>query len=176
MGGRHRCKAAEIETISWYDGDRHELRPLFELADDSPAAIDRSISSGRVLVARDQAGTIIGHLQLVAGLAAETHEIKNLAVRQRDQGRGVGRRLVERAFAVCREEGGHTVTVVAAMADIGNLRFYQRCGFRAVEVIPEVFTPAEGYPIDLAADGIPVLDAMRFAYDLSGSGLQAARS
>ena len=54
------------------------------------------------------------------------------------------------------------------MADIGNLRFYQRCGFRAVEVIPEAFTPAEGYPIDLAADGISVLDAMRFAYDLSG--------
>ena len=43
------------------------------------------------------------------------------------------------------------VTVVTAMADIGNLRFYQRCGFRAVEVIPDAFTPAEGYPIDLVA-------------------------
>lgn len=176
MGGRHRCKAAEVETISWYDGDRLELRSLFELADDSPTSLDRSIRSGRVLVARDGTGTIIGHLQVVPGLAPETHEIKNLAVRERDRGRGVGRRLVERAFAVCLEEGGHTVTVVTAMADIGNLRFYQRCGFRAVEVIPDAFTPAEGYPIDLVADGIPVLDAIRFAFDLSGSGLQAARS
>ena len=176
MGGRHRCKAAEIETISWYDGDRLELRSLFELADDSPTSLDRSIRSGRVLVARDGTGTIIGHLQVVPGLAPETHEIKNLAVRERDRGRGVGRRLVERAFAVCLEEGGHTVTVVTAMADIGNLRFYQRCGFRAVEVIPDAFTPAEGYPTDLIADGIPVLDGIRFAYDLSGSGLQAARS
>ena len=74
MGGRHRCKAAEIETISWYDGDRLELRSLFELADDSPTSLDRSIRSGRVLVARDGTGTIIGHLQVVAGLAAETHE------------------------------------------------------------------------------------------------------
>jgi ribosomal protein S18 acetylase RimI-like enzyme len=176
MGGRDRCKAAEMETISWYDGDRNELRPLFELADDSPTSLDRSIGSGRVLVARDGTGTIIGHLQLLPGLAPETHEIKNLAVRERDQGRGVGRRLVEHALAVCREEGGHMVTVVTAMADIGNLRFYQRCGFRAVEMIPDAFTPAGGYPPDLVADGIPVLDAIRFAYDLSEPGLQAAHS
>jgi GNAT superfamily N-acetyltransferase len=153
-------------TISWYDGDRHALRPLFELADDSPTSIDHSLGLGRVLVARDNHDAIIGHLQLVAGRTRGTHEITNIAVLEPEQGRGVGRCLVEHALAVCRDEGGYEVIVVTATADIGNLRFYQRCGFRAVEVISDAFTPATGYAADLVADGVPVLDAIRFRYDV----------
>lgn len=165
-GARGRDGDAGSVAICWHDGDRHELRALFELADDSPMSVDRSIDAGRVLVARDGDGTIVGHLQLVAGPRTGSHEITNIAVREPDQGRGIGRQLVERGLTECRDAGDHAVTAVTAMADIGNLRFYQRCGFRAVDVIPDAFTPEAGYPPDLVADGIPVLDAIRFTYDL----------
>ena len=157
---------ADELRIVWHEGSRQELRPLFELADDSPASIDRSVDLGRVLVARAANDRIMGHIQLVTGPARGLYEIKTLAVCERDQRRGIGRRLVDRALTVCREEDGNRVIVVTAMADIGNLRFYQRCGFRAEAVIPDAFTPAQGYPPDLVADGIRVLDAIRFGYDL----------
>ena len=54
------------------------------------------------------------------------------------------------------------------MADIENLRFYQRCGFRAIGIERDAFTPTAGYAPDLLADGIPVRDAIRFARSLDG--------
>ena len=48
--------------------------------------------------------------------------------------------------------------MATATADIGNLRFYQRLGFRMRAIERDAFTPATGYPSDLEADGIPVRD------------------
>jgi hypothetical protein len=54
------------------------------------------------------------------------------------------------------------VTLATATADVGNLRFYQRCGFRLTHVVPDAFGPAQGYPPGLEVDGIPLLDQVWF--------------
>lgn len=149
-------------TIGWHEGPRVALRELFELAEDSPQQLDGYIDDGRVLVARDGAGDVVGHLQLVPAARPGGHEIKNVAVRPDRQGRGIGRRLVAHSLDVCRQEGAMTVEVATAVADIDNVRFYQRCGFRARSIGRDTFTVANGYPPDLVADGIPVLDSIRF--------------
>ena len=149
-------------TIDWYEGPRLALRDLFELAEDSSRQLDEYIDDGRVLVARDWSGEIVGHLQLVPGARVGGFEIKNLAVRPERQGRGIGRRLVARSLDVCRHEGATTVQVATAVADIGNVRFYQRCGFRATSIERDAFTAENGYPPDLMADGIAVRDSIRF--------------
>jgi RimJ/RimL family protein N-acetyltransferase len=150
--------------ISWYDGPRHVLRPLFELADDSPAAVGRTIELGRVLVARLGDEQVAGHLQLVAACRGGAFEITSLAVAEPHRRRGVGRALVERALAVCRTEKASVVSVSTATADIANVRFYQRCGFRPTAIVADAFTPSRGYPAGLTADGIPVRDAIRFEH------------
>jgi len=48
--------------------------------------------------------------------------------------------------------------VATAAADIGNLRFYQRMGFRMLRIERDAFTAADGYPAGLAVDGIPLRD------------------
>jgi GNAT superfamily N-acetyltransferase len=130
---------------------RAELRALFELAEDSAAELDAYIDAGRVLVAR-QDGRVVGHLQLVGA------EIKNMAVAPAWQGQGVGRALVGAAAALARGEGAATLDVATAAADIGNLRFYQRVGFRLRAVERDAFTPANGYPAGLRIDGIELRD------------------
>ena len=45
-----------------------------------------------------------------------------------------------------------------ATADTGLLRFYQRLGFRMTRIERDAFTSDAGYPPDLIADGIPILD------------------
>jgi ribosomal protein S18 acetylase RimI-like enzyme len=151
--------------VDWYDGPRGDLRALFELAEDSPRQLDDYIDRGRVLVARD-GGRIVGHLQLLETPQPGVAEIKNLAVDAAFQRRGIGRELVEHALGVCRSEGATAVTLITAVADVDNVRFYQRCGFRATAIERDAFTPATGYPSDLSAAGIPVRDAIRFTIEL----------
>lgn len=160
----------DLDAVDWYDGPRAALRPLFELAEDSPQQLDAYIERGRILVARDVGGRVVGHLQLLETAEQGVVEIKNLAVDTAFRRRGIGRRLVEHALTVCRAEGARAVTLITAVADVENVRFYQRCGFRATAIEPDAFTPAAGYPAGLSADGIPVRDAVRFTLELTSAG------
>jgi ribosomal protein S18 acetylase RimI-like enzyme len=154
--------AADRYTVQWYSGPRYRLRRQFDLADDSPERIDGYIDIGRVLVAVDDDGEIVGHLQLVPEARPGAVEITSLAVDPGVRGRGIGSRLVDHALAVCRTDAAELVTVATAMADTDNIRFYQRRGFRAVAVVPDAFTPATGYAGVRDVDGIPLRDAIRF--------------
>lgn len=140
-----------------YTGDREALRPLFALAEDSPAQLDSYLGLGRVLVARS-GQELVGHLQLIDTGRPGQVEIKNMAVREDRQGQGIGARLVRAATDLVRAEGGVTLVVATAAADIGNLRFYQRQGFRLRAIERDAFTPATGYPAGLFIDGIELRD------------------
>ena len=145
--------------IEPYTGDRGALRELFELAEDSPTQLDSYLWAGRVLVAH--AGQEpVGHLQLVPGEDGEgVVEVKNMAVRPQWQGRGLGARLIAAAVElVTAERRESTMVVATAAADVGNLRFYQRQGFRMRSVERDAFTPVTGYPSDLVIDGVPLRD------------------
>jgi hypothetical protein len=50
------------------------------------------------------------------------------------------------------------MVVATAAADAGNLRFYQRCGFRFLSVERDAFTPATGYPEPIYIDGVLLRD------------------
>jgi hypothetical protein len=63
------------------------------------------------------------------------------------------------------------LTVTTATADLGNLRFYQRCGFRAATIERDVFTEAKGYPPQLEANGIAVRDSITFTLLLDAVAL-----
>jgi GNAT superfamily N-acetyltransferase len=152
-------------VIDWFDGGRDVLRALFEEAEDSPAQLDAYLNEGRVLVAR-LGNELVGHLQLVDTEAAGEVELKNMAVVAHVRGTGIGRTLVEHAVTASRA-GGHAEMVVAtAAADIGNLRFYQRCGFRFSRVEHDAFVLATGYGDGLAIDGIPLRDRVWFVQKL----------
>lgn len=144
-------------TVEWYAGDRDALRPLFELAEDSAAELDSYLHAGRVLVARS-GPQIVGHLHLVDTGQPGQAEVKNMAIREELQSQGLGRRLVRAALTLLAAEGVTTVRVATAAADVGNLRFYQRQGFRMRSVERDAFTESSGYPPGTQADGIPLRD------------------
>lgn len=143
--------------IETYQADRAALLPLFVLADDSPAQIAGYIALGEVLVARE-GDAIIGHAQIIAADDVGVFELKSMAVSEARQGEGVGRSLVEAAVVFCRERHGRRLIVSTAAADTGNLRFYQRQGFRMERIVRDAFGPATGYAEGLLVDGIPLRD------------------
>jgi predicted N-acetyltransferase YhbS len=129
---------------------------LFALAEDS-AELESYLHTGRVPVAV-RAAEVVGHLLLVdAGPPGEL-EIKNMAVRGSLQGRGIGAGLVRAALGAAAAAANTRIVVATAAADTGNLRFYQRQGFRMRCVERDAFTSAAGYPPGLQVDGIELRD------------------
>jgi GNAT superfamily N-acetyltransferase len=151
--------------ISWYRSSRRELRELFALAEESPAVLEELLDQGSVLVARLD-GEIVGCLQLLDARADGEIELAILAVAEEHQGRGIGTALVKRAIAEARSERLRTIRVGTSSADIGNLRFYQRRGFRMLAIERDAFTPADGYPEGIETDGLPLRDRVWLSMEL----------
>ena len=145
-------------SIGLWQGSRDLLLPLFELADDSPAAIASYIARGDILVATMPEP--VGHLQFVEGERPGEFEIKSLAVAEPFQMRGLGSGLVDAAVQACIERGAGKLTVSTAICAFDALRFYLKLGFRVSGFRRNAFTEAAGYPADLRIDGIPLNDAL----------------
>lgn len=148
-------------TIEEYTGSHRDLDWSFREADDSEDLLDAYIDLGRLWLARAADGEVIGHLQAVPR-DEDVWEVTNTAVVESQRGRGAGRALLERAVDEACACGASRLILATGAADVGNLRFYQRCGFRMTHVVPDVFTPANGYPPGLEVDGIPLLDQVWF--------------
>jgi GNAT superfamily N-acetyltransferase len=146
--------------VERHTGPRGELRPLFAEAEDSAAQLDGYLEAGDVIVAVERE-RVVGHLQLVDG------EINNMAVDAAHRGRGIGTALIEAAVERARAEGRTTLAVATAAADAGNLRFYQRAGFRLRSVERDAFTPATGYPAVTLIDGVELRDRVWLDRDVA---------
>jgi GNAT superfamily N-acetyltransferase len=143
--------------VERHTGPREGLQPLFELAEDSPTQLASYLNSGRVLVAV-HADHLLGHLQLTESELASELEIKNIAVLQAHRHRGIGRALVAAAIELARDESRSALVVATAAADVDNLRFYQRMGFRMRSIERDAFTPRTGYDPEASVDGITLRD------------------
>jgi hypothetical protein len=64
--------------------------------------------------------------------------------------------LKNKALELLKAEGKRGLRVAATAADIDNLAFYQRQGFRMTHVEPDAFTEANGYLTSSGVAGIPL--------------------
>ena len=96
-----------------------------------------------------------------------------MAVDEEWQGLGVGHALVVAAVARCGAAGWRRMVVGTGAADVGNLRFYQRTGFRFDSVERDAFTRATGYPEPIVIDGIALRDRVWLSRELTSGGRAA---
>jgi GNAT superfamily N-acetyltransferase len=93
----------------------------------------------------------------------EPCEIVELAVAERWQGRGVGRAFLDWIAGEAGRRGKREVEVGTANASIGNIAFYQRCGFRMHRVRRDYFGY---YRTPRVEHGIAVRDLLVFRREL----------
>src|SRR5512132_1895854 len=158
---------AERVRVERHTGPRGDLRALFEEAEDSAQQLDTYLDAGEVFVAIAD-DRVVGHLQLVETTAEDASAIKNMAVDAHHRGRGIGRMLIQAAIDLTRAQGRSTLTVAAAAADVGNLRFYQVAGFRMRSIERDAFSPATGYAAETIIDGIQLRDRVWLDRHLGG--------
>jgi GNAT superfamily N-acetyltransferase len=90
-----------------------------------------------------------------------------MAVWEDHRSRGIGGRLVRAAITLLAHESGSTLRVATATADIDNLRFYQRQGFRMRSIQRDAFTTATGYPPGVRVDDIDVRDRVWLDFSIT---------
>ena len=144
-------------TIAIHDGDRSALTPLFALADDSMTEIAGYRDLG-TLIAATVDGQVVGLALLLDDLDGSTLDLRSLAVAVGHQGRGIGRSLLMDATRLASGRGYVGLLTSTATADISNLRFYLRNGFRMLRIERDAFTAADGYGDVVSDEGIRVRD------------------
>jgi GNAT superfamily N-acetyltransferase len=80
------------------------------------------------------------------------------------QGRDFGTKLVSHAIQTARSNGCKTIEVGTGNSSIGQLAFYQKCGFRIVGVDRDSFV--KHYQEAIYERGIQCRDMIRLSLDL----------
>jgi GNAT superfamily N-acetyltransferase len=91
----------------------------------------------RVMVAVDEAGTVIGfcHAQLLGASEPCPGHVSTLIVKEGHRGQGTGQLLLDDALAWCRANGADEVSLHVAAAALDSRRFYQRNGLEEGQIL-----------------------------------------
>ena len=115
-----------------------ELIPLLLLAEPSERSLRWSL---------EHLSDAVYRLDVDGALAAaatvrwegEAAEIVELAVAEARQGQGLGRAMIDWLLDEARRRGKRAMEVGTANVSIGNIAFYQKCGFRMERVRKDYF-------------------------------------
>ncbi len=139
------------------------LVPLLLLAEPSERALRWSLAHLSDAVYRlDVGGALAG--AATVRWEGDPCEIVELAVGPDRQGQGLGRRFLDWIAAEARRRGRRAVEVGTANASLGNIAFYQKCGFRMDHVRPDYFWY---YPEPVVEHGIVARDMLVLRLDLA---------
>lgn len=111
---------------------------LLLLADPSRALIEEYLVDGHLYAAAWDDVTV-GVFVLVP-LENTLWELKNIAVAEEWQGKGVGKALLDGVIDKARELGAETLEVGTGNSSVGQLAFYQKAGFRMDRIAKNYFT------------------------------------
>lgn len=135
---------------------------LLLLADPSIEFIKDYVNRGETYFAEIN-GEVVGVYILLATRPG-TCEIINIAVSEKYQGEGIGRKLLEHAIEFAFQGGCKTLEIGTGNSSIGQLAFYQKCGFRITGVDRDFFV--RHYKEDIIENGIHCRDMIRLSMDL----------
>ncbi len=140
---------------------KHETPPfeLLLLADPSRELVEQYTASGECCVAEEE-GEIVGVYVLVK-LGVTTMEIINIAVNERIHGRGIGKKLIGDVIQTAKVKGCKRLEVGTGNSSLGQLAFYQKCGFRIDGVIKDFFV--DHYEEEIFENGIQCRDMIRLS-------------
>ncbi|SNZ00352.1 GNAT family N-acetyltransferase [Flagellimonas pacifica] len=118
---------------------------LLKLADPSVTLINGYLKSGSCYVALLGA-EIIGTIVLSES-DSTTNEIKNIAVKESLQRKGVGKKLLAFADKLSRQKGYKNILIGTGNSSISQLLLYQKAGFEIKEVERDFFLKNYADPI-----------------------------
>lgn len=143
----------EGEEIPW---------KLLLMADPSKEVIEKYLSVSEIYVALLH-NQIIG-IYVLTNIPRHVFELKNIAIDEKYQGQGFGKKLVQDAIQKAKNKGAQRIEVGTGNSSLSQLALYQKCGFRIIGVEKDFFT--KNYEEEIIENGILCVDMIRLAIDL----------
>jgi aminoglycoside 6'-N-acetyltransferase I len=133
--------------------EQHGALPydLLLLADPSREMIDAYIPHSRVYVAL--VNDVRVGVYVLTPVGEQKAEVKNIAVAEAWQGRGLGKQLLTDAAIKARDLGFKTLVIGTGNSSVAQLYLYQRSGFEITAIRKDFFT--QHYPEPIYENGIP---------------------
>lgn len=160
--------AIEVLEVILDAGSMFRDAQMAEVSDNTPPAIEdveAQIRTGNVWVAKHDR-RLVGCI-LVGVLDGNAH-IEQVSVSRSHQGRGLGRRLVERAEDWARAQGHDRVTLTTFTGVSWNAPYDARLGYRVLAT-NEIGQELAAVRAEEAADGLDAWGRCAMGRDLTGS-------
>lgn len=135
--------------------DKKEYMSLLLLGDESEKMIDRYIERGRMFVLFDETPKAIC---VVTDENNGVLEIKNIAVCEKVQRQGYGKKLIE--FLTDTFKNSYSILQAGTGGSPLTVPFYEKCGFTRSHSIKNFFTDNYEHPIIEA--GVQLVDMIYF--------------
>ncbi|RDW19746.1 GNAT family N-acetyltransferase [Oceanobacillus chungangensis] len=126
-------------------------------ADPSRELVEEYLAAGNCFIARNRDEIIAVYVLLP--INATTIELMNIAVAEKEQGKGIGKELINHAIEYARKQGYSAIQVGTGNSSIGQLALYQKCGFRIIGIEPDFFV--RNYEEQIIENGIICRDMIR---------------
>lgn len=130
-------------------------------ADPSITKIESYLRNGSSFIA--EINNTISGIYVLLPISSDTAEVVNISVREADQGKGVGKKLIHHAIEQARSQGYAHLEVGTGNSSINQIAFYQKCGFRMMTIDHDFFLRHYNEPI--FENGIQCRDMVRFYYN-----------
>ncbi len=153
-----------VEIVELVDvaGDREPFVPLLMEADESELILRSYLLDGRLFELRHQGRSVGVVLLLTDG---EGIEVKNIALVERERGKGLGRAAIDAIARLARSEGATSLIVGTADSSLGTIAFYRTCGFESAGVRRGFF---DAYPEPVVEEGVRAHDMVMLRMSLGG--------
>lgn len=135
---------------------------LLLLGDESPESVTDYVGRGDCYVALLN-GAVVGEYVLLH-TRPFTAELVNLAVAPAWQRQGIGTALIRHAISVARAAGFRRMELGTGDSGVGQIAFYERCGFVRCGVDRDYFR--KYYPEPIFENGVECRHMVRFEMEL----------
>ncbi len=143
---------ANVDIVHYSEEITAELMSLLLAADPDEGSILAYLPDSPVLVAKE-GGSVVGVAVLVN--TSKEFELKNIAVSEEHQGRGVAKRLIKEVKALAISMGAEELLVGTGNSSLSQLALYQKCGFRMSHIERDYFL---SYPEPIYENGMQCRD------------------
>lgn len=124
---------------------------LLLLADPSRVQVERYLAEGDCYIAI--VGEEVIAVLVLQQISKSTIEIKNIAVSERHQKKGIGKQLIQKTSEIAQNTGFEILRVATGNSSIDQLAFYQKSGFEMVQIHRNYFV--DNYDFPIIEEGIP---------------------
>ncbi|WP_079509316.1 GNAT family N-acetyltransferase [Mesobacillus jeotgali] len=145
---------------------KNEEQPPWNLilsADPSREMAAKYLKKGSCYVAVSDNEETLGVIVLLP-IAGNRIEIKNLAVAEPAQRKGIGKSLINYGIQAARNEGFEVIEIGTGNSSINQLALYQKAGFRITGIDKDFFLI--NYPEPIFENGIQCRDMIRLSKSL----------